>query len=187
MIYLELFLSFFQMGLFGFGGGYAVLPLIKEQVVIQHPWLTMSEFTDLITISQMTPGPIVVNSATFIGLRIAGVGGAFVATAGSILPSCIIVTMIAKLYLKYRSLNLFQSVLMTLRPCIVAMIASAGISILITAFWGNDAGRNEVEPDRNLRTLCFSVAEKAYESCSGDAACRNTKGFGILYWWINER
>ena len=119
MIYLELFLSFFQMGLFGFGGGYAVLPLIKEQVVIQHPWLTMSEFTDLITISQMTPGPIVVNSATFIGLRIAGVGGAFVATAGS--------------------LNLFQSVLMTLRPCIVAMIASAGISILITAFWGNDA------------------------------------------------
>ena len=139
MIYLELFLSFFQMGLFGFGGGYAVLPLIKEQVVIQHPWLTMSEFTDLITISQMTPGPIVVNSATFIGLRIAGVGGAFVATAGSILPSCIIVTMIAKLYLKYRSLNLFQSVLMTLRPCIVAMIASAGISILITAFWGNDA------------------------------------------------
>ncbi len=128
MIYLELFLSFFQMGLFGFGGGYAVLPLIKEQVVIQHPWLTMSEFTDLITISQMTPGPIVVNSATFI-----------VATAGSILPSCIIVTMIAKLYLKYRSLNLFQSVLMTLRPCIVAMIASAGISILITAFWGNDA------------------------------------------------
>ena len=75
MIYLELFLSFFQMGLFGFGGGYAVLPLIKEQVVIQHPWLTMSEFADLITISQMTPGPIVVNSATFIGLRIAGVGG----------------------------------------------------------------------------------------------------------------
>ena len=86
MIYLELFLSFFQMGLFGFGGGYAVLPLIKEQVVIQHPWLTMSEFTDLITISQMTPGPIVVNSATFIGLRIAGVGGAFVATAGVFFP-----------------------------------------------------------------------------------------------------
>ena len=127
MIYLELFLSFFQMGLFGFGGGYAVLPLIKEQVVIQHPWLTMSEFTDLITISQMTPGPIVVNSATFIGLRIAGVGGAFVAPAGSILPSC------------------------------------------------------------SIRTLCFSTAEKAYESCSGDAACRNTKGFSILYWWINER
>lgn len=139
MIYLELFLSFLQMGLFGFGGGYAALPLIKEQVVIQHPWLSMSEFTDLITISQMTPGPIVVNSATFIGLRIAGVGGALVATAGSILPSCIIVTIIAKFYLKYRNLNLFQSVLMTLRPCIVAMIASAGISILMTAFWGNDA------------------------------------------------
>ena len=95
----------------------------------------MSEFTDLITISQMTPGPIAVNSATFVGLKIAGVLGAVVATFGCILPSCIIVTVLAKLYLKYRSMDMMQEVLHSLRP--VAMIASAGILILMTAFWGN--------------------------------------------------
>ena len=139
MIYIQLFLSFLQVGALSFGGGYAAMPLIQEQVVNLHSWLSMSEFTNLITIAEMTPGPIAVNSATFVGMQIAGILGAIIATLGCILPSCIIVTMIAKLYLKYRSLNLFQSILMTLRPCIVAMIASAGISILITAFWGNDA------------------------------------------------
>ena len=100
MIYLQLFLSFLQIGMFSFGGGYAAMPLIQGQVVTGHKWLTMAEFTDLITISQMTPGPIAVNSATFVGIKIAGVPGAFVATLGCILPSCIIVTLIAKLYLK---------------------------------------------------------------------------------------
>lgn len=75
MIYLKLFLSFLQIGLLSFGGGYAAMPLIKEQVVTQYGWLTMTEFTDLITISQMTPGPIAVNSATFVGNKIAGMPG----------------------------------------------------------------------------------------------------------------
>lgn len=137
MIYLELFISFLQIGLFSFGGGYAAMPLIQGQVVTQHAWLTMSEFTDLITISQMTPGPIAVNSATFVGIKIAGIPGALAATAGCILPSCILVTLIARLYLKYRNMSVLQDVLASLRPAVVAMIASAGISILITAFWGN--------------------------------------------------
>lgn len=93
MIYWELFLSFLQVGLFSFGGGYAAMPLIRGQVVTVHHWLSMSEFTDLITISQMTPGPIAVNSATFVGTKIAGTLGALVATFGCILPSCIIVTV----------------------------------------------------------------------------------------------
>ena len=92
MIYLQLFLSFLQIGAFSFGGGYAAMPLIQNQVVQLHPWLTQSEFTDLITISQMTPGPIAVNSATFVGTRIAGMPGALVATFGCVLPSCILVT-----------------------------------------------------------------------------------------------
>ena len=137
MIYLQLFLSFLQIGLFSFGGGYAAMPLIQGQVVTLHGWLTMSEFTDLITISQMTPGPIAVNSATFVGMKIAGIPGAVVATAGCILPSCIIVTILARLYLKYRNLDLLQGVLKSLRPAVVAMIASAGILILKDAFWGN--------------------------------------------------
>ena len=137
MIYLQLFLSFLQIGLFSFGGGYAAMPLIQGQVVTIHGWLTISEFTDLITISQMTPGPIAVNSATFVGMKIAGIPGAVVATAGCILPSCIIVTILARLYLKYRNLDLLQGVLKSLRPAVVAMIASAGILILKNAFWGS--------------------------------------------------
>lgn len=97
MIYLQLFWSFLQIGLFSFGGGYAAMPLIQGQVVTSHGWLTMSEFTDLITISQMTPGPIAVNSATFVGLKIAGIPGAVVATVGCILPSCIIDTNSCKI------------------------------------------------------------------------------------------
>ena len=133
MIYLQLFLSFLQIGLFSFGGGYAAMPLVQGQVVTAHGWLSMSEFTDLITISQMTPGPIAVNSATFVGIKIAGIPGALIATLGCILPSCIIVTVIAKLYLKYREMDMLQGVLNSLRPAVVAMIASAGISILITS------------------------------------------------------
>ena len=128
MIYLQLFLSFLQIGAFSFGGGYAAMPLIQSQVVDSHKWLSMAEFTNLITISQMTPGPIAVNSATFVGLKVAGLGGAAIATAGCILPSCILVTLLAKLYLRYRKMDLLQGILGMLRPAVVALIASA-------AFW----------------------------------------------------
>ncbi len=137
MIYLELFWGFLKIGLFSFGGGYAAMPLIQEQVVSTHNWLSMAEFTDLITISQMTPGPIAINSATFVGIKIAGIPGALASTAGCILPSCIIVLMIAKLYMKYRGMHMLQGILNSLRPAVVAMIASAGISVLITALWGS--------------------------------------------------
>ena len=139
MIYLELFWSFFQVGLFSIGGGYAAMPLIQNQVVDIHPWLTMTGFADIITTAEITPGPIAVNSATFVGIRIAGIPGALVATFGCILPSCILVTAIARLYLKYRNMSVLQGVLGSLRPAVVAMIASAGISILQTAFWGGAA------------------------------------------------
>ena len=138
MIYLQLFLSFLQIGAFSFGGGYAAMPLIRQQIVSLHGWLTPGEFTDLVTISQMTPGPIAVNSATFVGIRIAGLPGAFAATAGCVLPSCILVTLLARIYLRYRSMSLLQGVLATLRPAVIAMIAAAGVSILFTAFWADD-------------------------------------------------
>lgn len=142
MIYLQLFLSFLQIGALSFGGGYAAMPLIQEQIVTQHGWLTMSEFTDLVTIAEMTPGPIAVNAATFVGTQVAGTPGALAATAGCILPACILVTLIAKLYLKYRNLSVLQSVLGSLRPAVVAMIASAGVLILISAFWGGTVALN---------------------------------------------
>ncbi|UWP59318.1 chromate transporter [Ruminococcus gauvreauii] len=139
MIYIKLFLSFLQIGMFSFGGGYAAMPLIKEQVVNVHSWMTLGEFTDLITISQMTPGPIAINSATFVGLKIAGIAGAVIATVGCILPSCILVLALARIYLRYRKMNMLQGILDSLRPAVVAMIASAGISILLSAFFGSEA------------------------------------------------
>ena len=135
MIYLKLFLSFLQIGLFSFGGGYAAMPLIQEQVVTQHGWLTMTEFTDLITISQMTPGPIAINAATFVGSKIAGVPGSVAATCGCILPSCIIVTLIAWFYLRYKKMKMFQSVLESLRPAVVALIWTDGIVQVAATKW----------------------------------------------------
>lgn len=136
MSLLQLFLSFLQIGLFSFGGGYAAMPLIQEQIVTRHGWLSVREFADLVTIAEMTPGPIAVNAATFVGTKVGGLLGALAATAGVILPACILVTCIAGLYLKYRSLSILQSILGSLRPAVVAMIASAGVLILISAFWG---------------------------------------------------
>ena len=154
MLYLQLFLSLLQIVLFSFGGGYASLPLIQEQVVTQHQWLTMSEFTDLITISQMTPGPTAVNSATFVGIKIAGIGGALCATAGCILPSCIIVTLLAKLYFKYRNLTVMSDVLSALRPAVVAMIAAAGVAGLVSAFWGE---RINIQATQWVLVAAFAV------------------------------
>ena len=135
MITLQLFLSFLQIGLFSFGGGYAAMPLLQEQLVARNGWLSVQEFADLVTIAEMTPGPIAVNAATFVGTKLAGLPGALAATAGVILPACILVTCIARLYLKYRNLSILQGILGTLRPAVVAMIASAGVLLLVNAFW----------------------------------------------------
>ena len=114
MIYVELFWAFFQIGAFSFGGGYAAMPLIQAQVIDKYHWMSMQSFTDLVTISQMTPGPIAINAATFVGNQVAGIPGAVIATIGDILPSCILVTILAFLYTRYRRLALLQEVLKTL-------------------------------------------------------------------------
>lgn len=95
MIYLELFWSFFQIGLFSIGGGYAAIPLIQNQVVDVRPWLTMTQFADIMTIAEMTPGPIAINAATFVGIQVARLPGAIIATIGCIVPSCVIVMALA--------------------------------------------------------------------------------------------
>lgn len=137
MIYLELFWSFFQIGLFSIGGGYAAMPLIQNQVVELHPWLTMQQFADIMTIAEMTPGPIAINSATFVGTQIAGVPGAVVATLGCVCPSFIIVLTLAWVYYRFRGLHIVQGILAGLRPAVIAMIASAGISLLKMAVFGH--------------------------------------------------
>lgn len=137
MIYFKLFLSFLQIGCFSFGGGYAAMPLIQEQVVTLNRWLSMGAFTDLVTIAEMTPGPIAVNAATFVGSQIGGLPGALAATMGCVLPSCIFVTGLAYVYTKYQKMSILQGTLASLRPAVVAMIAKAGITILVSAFFIN--------------------------------------------------
>lgn len=133
-----LFISFIQVGLFSVGGGYAAIPLIQEQVVNIHKLLTMAEFTDLITIAEMTPGPISINSATFVGQRVYGTLGAVVCTLGVILPAFIICLTLAYFYYKYKNFSGVQTVLGALRPAVVALIASAGVSILVLALFNTN-------------------------------------------------
>ena len=137
MIYIQLFLSFLQIGLFSVGGGYAAIPLVQSLIVERQGWITMTEFTNLITIAEMTPGPIAVNSATFVGIRIAGLPGAVAATWGCIFPSCIIVSVLAYIYRRYRGGSAMGSILGSLRPAVVALIAGAGSSSS-RGKWGED-------------------------------------------------
>lgn len=139
MIYLELFWAFFQVGLFAFGGGYAAMPLIQAQVIDTHAWMSMTEFNDLITISQMTPGPIAINCASFIGARLGGIPGAVVATLGNIAPSCVIVMLLAWLYRKYSSLSVINGALRGLRPAVVGMIASAAVTMIGESWFAETA------------------------------------------------
>ena len=111
------------------------MPLIQAQVIDKYHWLTLNDFTNLITIAEMTPGPIAVNSSTFVGNQVAGIPGALIATLGCILPSCIFVTILAKLYAKYRNLRLMKGILESLRPAVVAMLLTAGITLLIPTFF----------------------------------------------------
>ena len=115
MIYLQLFWAFFQIGLFSFGGGYAALPLISQQVISTYHWISQNTFTDLITISQMTPGPIAVNSSTFVGQYVAHLPGALIATFGCILPSCILVSLLAYFYVKYKDMKVMKTILSYIR------------------------------------------------------------------------
>lgn len=133
----QLFLSFIQVGLFSVGGGYAAIPLIQNQIVDIHGLMSLQEFTDLITIAEMTPGPISINSATFVGTRLAGLPGAIICTLGCILPSFFICLALAYFYYKYRQLDGIQKVLSALRPAVVALIASAGLSILFLGIFGD--------------------------------------------------
>ena len=138
MIYWELFWSFVQVGAFSVGGGYASMPLIHEQVIERHGWLTLQQFIDIFTISQMTPGPIGINAATFVGTKVAGVPGAIAATAGFVFPSIIIVLILAKLFFKYGDIGPIRGILNGLRPAVVALICSAGVGFILLALWNTE-------------------------------------------------
>ena len=139
IIYWELFWSFVKVGAFCVGGGYASMPLIQAQVIDEHGWLTMQQFIDIFTISQMTPGPIGINAATFVGTKVAGLPGAVCATVGFVFPSVIIVLILAHLFFKYGDIGAVRGILNGLRPAVVALICSAGLSFVFLALWNTEA------------------------------------------------
>lgn len=141
MLFFKLFITFFQIGLFGFGGGYAMLSMIQGEVVTGHNWITSSEFTDIVAISQMTPGPIGINSATYVGYTAAinagyshtwGILGSVTATFAVVLPSFILMIAISRFFLKYQKHPIVEAVFKGLRPAVVGLLAAAAL-VLMTA------------------------------------------------------
>lgn len=138
MLYLQLFYTFFKIGLFGFGGGYAMLSLIQGEVVTRYGWLTAQEFTDIVAISQMTPGPIGINSATYVGYQATGsVWGSIVATSAVVLPSFILMLTISKFFLKYQHHPVVASVFAGLRPAVVGLLAAAALVLMTVDNFGS--------------------------------------------------
>lgn len=139
MIFLQLFYTFFKIGLFGFGGGYAMLSMIQGEVVTRHNWLSSSEFTDIIAVSQMTPGPIGINSATYVGYQAVieagyshavGVIGSIIATASVVLPSFILMILISRFFLRYQKHPAVVAIFNGLRPGVVGLLAAAALVLM---------------------------------------------------------
>ena len=133
MIYLNLFLEFMKIGAFTFGGGYAMIPLIEKEIVNKYQWLTMKQFTDLIAIAEMTPGPMAVNSATLVGYKVAKFWGAVVSTLGVVLPSFLIIWAIASVFSQFQNNPIVQAAFKGLRPAVLGLIIVAAISISKTS------------------------------------------------------
>ena len=134
-ILLALYLNFFYIGALSFGGGISAIPLVESQIVLENAWLSYEEFTSLITIAEMTPGPIAVNAASFVGVRMAGPIGALVSTLGVITPSIIIVGLLAIILFKNKDLKIIKNILMILRPIVVCLILSAALRIINLAIF----------------------------------------------------
>jgi len=157
MLFLHLFYTFFKIGLFGFGGGYAMLSMIQGEVVTRYGWLTPQEFTDIVAISQMTPGPIGINSATYVGYSTIaeqygtsmGVFGSCVATFAVVLPSFILMLTISKFFLKYQKHPAVEAVFSGLRPAVVGLLASAALVLMNT--------ENFSSPQEDMYSFIISI------------------------------
>jgi len=144
ILLLQIAGTFFVIGLFTIGGGYAMLSLIQNEVVAQHAWISESTFTDIVAISQMTPGPIGINTATYVGYdvlsqatgsHLMGVCGSLVATLALVIPSFIIVLLIVRFYTQFRSSTLFEGVMGWLRPTVAGLIGAAAIILIVRTTW----------------------------------------------------
>lgn len=134
MVYLKLLISFFKIGLFSFGGGYAMIPMIQNEIE-SNGWMSPTEFADIIAIAEMTPGPIAVNSATFVGYKVAGITGGLVATIGVSLPSLILILLVSRIFIKYMDHPVKNAIFYGVRPVICGLVLSAAFFIAETAWF----------------------------------------------------
>ncbi len=137
---LEIFLNFLKIGLFAFGGAYAVIPLIEEQMVTNTGWMTFQEFSDLVAIDELTPGPIIINSSTFIGMKLAGLPGALAATLGCMVPGALIALLLSWLYGKYREIPVINETISVLKCMSVALIFSVLLKMFLNAVFPQGIG-----------------------------------------------
>lgn len=137
MILIKLFLIFLQIGSLAFGGGYAILPFIKNIVVDQYAWLTINEMTDIVTISQMTPGPIAINAATFVGTKVYGIIGSIVATIATIIPQIIIMTILAKLFFSSKEISFMDKIIKALKPAVAGLIFIASLNMFFESVFNS--------------------------------------------------
>lgn len=128
-IYLKLFMSYFKIGAFSFGGGYAMLPLIEKEIIQTHGWMTTAELVDIIAISEMTPGPVAINTATFLGYKVAGVWGAVVTTLAVTLPSFMVMSLIFYFISKFKNSPYIDWIFSGLRPVVLGLIGAAAINV----------------------------------------------------------
>lgn len=184
-MYLKLFWNFFQIGLFSIGGGYAILPLIQEKIVDTLGWLSLEEFADLVAISQMSPGPIGINAATFVGVKVHGILGGVVATMGCVLPSFIIVLILAYLYFKYRNIKVMQGALKGIRPAVVALITTAGISILRLSLWNNNKVSLDTLDIEALSIFIIAFIVLRFKKTNAILVMSGSGVLGLLIWYIN--
>ncbi len=133
-ILLKLYLAFLKIGTFGFGGGYAMLPLIQKEIVTNNGWLSQSDFMDIIGISQMTPGPIAVNSATFVGFRVSGFWGSVVATLGVVTTSFILVSLANYFFNKFKNSKVLDNALKGMRPALIGLIISVFLTMSFESY-----------------------------------------------------
>ncbi len=138
MILLQLFLSYLKIGFFGFGGGYAMLSLLQNEIVMQNQWLTNSQLADIIAISQMTPGPIAINSATYVGYTVAGFWGSVVATTSVCMPALTLMVVVTKYFLKLKHNIFINAFMQCMHPVVIGMIGAAILSLMFPMVGKND-------------------------------------------------
>lgn len=132
-ILIQLFLTFAKIGTFSIGGGYAMLPFIQREVITNHHWMTVQEFSDVLAISQMTPGPVAINSATYVGYTTGGILGSIAATLGVVLPSFFMIMIIATFFIKLYEKKATKAVFKGIRPGVLGLLAAAAYTVTITS------------------------------------------------------